>query len=1386
MLTIAYYFLQVVLCSGMMIGYYWLVLRNKRFHQYNRFYLLALVLLSWVVPLIKISWSKPVTISEVPQVMQFLSVVADNNTQIEQTISKQGFVWSWDILASGIYFAVAAILLFGMFRAFARLYRLLQEHSCKSVGDVYLILTQAKGTPFSFFRYIFWNEEIDIRSEAGKQILQHELTHVQQKHSFDKLFIQVTLIAGWFNPFFWLVRKEMDMIHEFIADKKAVNNGDTASLAQMLLTAAYPQQQFDLTHPFFFSPIKRRLQMLTNNKNPRFSYIRRLIVLPLLAIVVVLFSFRNKEENGTLSVASVMEDVVDVISSKLAKTERADVPLISSVTLGRTYTVVIDAGHGGNDKGAIGTDGTAESGITLPLAKAIRDLNTNDNIRIILTREDDIYQHPTQKAVIANEYHPDLFVSLHCNETSNTKNRTGYPTTGIEIFIPAKEGSADYNGSVAFANALANSLNNLHQKMLGIKTRNKLIYVLKEVQSPAVLIQTGFMSNQDDLKKLKDASYQKQMAASILQGINNYLRSTMLTPVGKEASLADPGTGVFDALAGDLKTGAGYGRASLAADKYFVAGNLIRSTLQGVQITDTIPSTMSPLNNNKRYDELGTDEAISRLKMGNSLFIVDGVKSDASALSSLDPNQIESVEVLKYPSSVSLYGEAGRQGVVRITSKAYANAQRAAFGNSSNGSLPGIPTTSTALDPLGNPAKNRKIYIKDAIYQGNAVNGTKVWEEMHETTSNNDGIFTINVGQGKKSASIALDDIGKIDWSKGPFFINYKVAVAPSIVATWWVPADNLIDVGTSQLMSVPYALYKGNAQITDITTSIQPGPPNSFLSTDSLGNVKWQTPTNVGPGVTKNNLNLSVAAGKDITIEANTTATVSVTVPGVKKGNPLLVTPQVENPSWSIYSAWVADDNIVNVRFANYTDKAVKVSGSQYRITVIDAIDEPKINAQSVPRFTTNIPLERPLNEVVVTGYGTRTSGTLASRHVFSKKGYPGPITPAEFPGGNAAWDNYVSRNFRIKSGAPRGRYTVNISFTVDESGGVTDIRAENDPGYGAKEEAIRVISNSPKWKPGFDKEGTLVATALKKQVTFAVDVIGANMKPVSSGTAGNLTVTGTIKGGTYSGTLPATGQVLKWNGSQWEPGTISGGTFSGTLVEGREIRNITTPAATKGGIFSEAVASIIHVPRVDIPAEFPGGLPAWTKYLERNLDKDVPLKRGAPPGRYTVIVLFDVAEDGIVSNVRAENDPGYGTKDEATRLFTKGPKWKPATAGGKAIRYTHRQVISFFVSAPTTYNNLSEKKEYYVFCWSRPHPADTSGKKQLIFTVVKKFLWNDNEIRQKADEWGNLVDGICASSSGCTSDLNTYASYDAAQKVMDQIKSRYRDYSIKTVSFN
>ncbi|MES2005685.1 MAG: hypothetical protein V4450_14295 [Bacteroidota bacterium] len=246
---------------------------------------------------------------------------------------------------------------------------------------------------------------------------------------------------------------------------------------------------------------------------------------------------------------------------------------------------------------------------------------------------------------------------------------------------------------------------------------------------------------------------------------------------------------------------------------------------------------------------------------------------------------------------------------------------------------------SVAKDPQGNPASNRDVYVKIIIYQTSPIGGVNVWEETHTARSDKDGIFVIYIGKGTKSSTTRATDIGKIDWANGPFFINVKVAVAPSIPAVWWVAADNYIDIGTTQLMSVPYALFAGNASVTNVNTSIQPGPPNTFLITDSLGNVNWRTPEAAQQTVTtitNFNLTLAVIPGQNVTIPPNTTAVVTIVLLGVKKGDPILVTPQDDYLNWQVYSAWVSADDIVKVRFANYTDLPVAILGSQYKVVVI------------------------------------------------------------------------------------------------------------------------------------------------------------------------------------------------------------------------------------------------------------------------------------------------------------------------------------------------------------------------------------------------------------------------------------------------------------------
>jgi len=100
-----------------------------------------------------------------------------------------------------------------------------------------------------------------------------------------------------------------------------------------------------------------------------------------------------------------------------------------------------------------------------------------------------------------------------------------------------------------------------------------------------------------------------------------------------------------------------------------------------------------------------------------------------------------------------------------------------------------------------------------------------------------------------------------------------------------------------------------------------------------------------------------------------------------------------------------------------------------------------------------------------------------------------------------------------------------------------------------------------------------------------------------------------------------------------------------------------------------------------VQIEAEFPGGPAAWKRYLERNLNQGVPSENGAPPGKYPVVLNFQVDKNGNISDIQADPSP-YGTREEAIRVIKKGPTWKPAVQNGHNVAYRVKQVITFVVS--------------------------------------------------------------------------------------------------------
>jgi len=100
-----------------------------------------------------------------------------------------------------------------------------------------------------------------------------------------------------------------------------------------------------------------------------------------------------------------------------------------------------------------------------------------------------------------------------------------------------------------------------------------------------------------------------------------------------------------------------------------------------------------------------------------------------------------------------------------------------------------------------------------------------------------------------------------------------------------------------------------------------------------------------------------------------------------------------------------------------------------------------------------------------------------------------------------------------------------------------------------------------------------------------------------------------------------------------------------------------------------------------VQIEAGFPGGEDAWRSYLRKTLNPETPIDNGATAGKYTVIVKFVVSKDGSLSDIKCENDPGFGMCEEAVRVIKRTKNWTPAINNGKNVNAYRRQPITFVV---------------------------------------------------------------------------------------------------------
>jgi TonB-dependent SusC/RagA subfamily outer membrane receptor len=331
------YLLKTILVSSIFVTYYWFALRNKKFHYYNRFYLLTASVISLIIPLLNFNWfsiEEPVLYGS-SEVLQFVLPLAT-------ATSSSSYQYGWMDYALAISFLVTTALAIILFIQIMKIQILKKKSDVTPMDGFDFIHTKEENAPFSFLNNLFWKESISLQDEGGQQIFKHEITHIQQKHTWDRIYCQIVASLFWMNPINWIIQKELMTIHEFIADEEAVGNENVEIFAKMLLQTHYGNHFLNPTHQFFYSSIKRRIIMLSTSKHIKYSYARRLMVLPILVIAVGLVSIKvHATERIANKVASLKAVVFQVITDTAKPTEKLKLKTIIDTSIFRADTIVI-------------------------------------------------------------------------------------------------------------------------------------------------------------------------------------------------------------------------------------------------------------------------------------------------------------------------------------------------------------------------------------------------------------------------------------------------------------------------------------------------------------------------------------------------------------------------------------------------------------------------------------------------------------------------------------------------------------------------------------------------------------------------------------------------------------------------------------------------------------------------------------------------------------------------------------------------------------------------------------------------------------------------------------------------------------------------------------
>ena len=343
------YILKSSVCLVLFYLFFRLLLSKETFHRFNRMALLGVLFFSLLIPCIEVTTRHQVEVQQAVLSIEQLLLMAE----LEATPANVGAVQetptiSWVQIVLLVYLAGILFLVCRNIYSLICLFRLVHsgKHEKLEKG-VTLVVHNQEIAPFSWMKYIVISRK-DLE-ENGREILIHEMAHIHHRHLVDLLVADICIFFQWFNPGAWLLKQELQNIHEYEADETVINEGVNAKEYQLLLIKkAVGTRLYSMANSFNHSKLKKRITMMLKEKSNPWARLKYLYVLPLAAIAVTAFARPEISEKMEEISAVKVNDLAEIVQEKVlqdtvkvSKDEKKDALVVTGVKSKEEEEIVI-------------------------------------------------------------------------------------------------------------------------------------------------------------------------------------------------------------------------------------------------------------------------------------------------------------------------------------------------------------------------------------------------------------------------------------------------------------------------------------------------------------------------------------------------------------------------------------------------------------------------------------------------------------------------------------------------------------------------------------------------------------------------------------------------------------------------------------------------------------------------------------------------------------------------------------------------------------------------------------------------------------------------------------------------------------------------------------